>query len=157
MDCPEGRFLLRVYALLFTRDHHLLLSSELYQGLDLVKFPGGGVHFGEGLRRALSRELKEELDFDTDEQQWEHYYTTDFFQISAFHPGHQVISVYYKWPRLLHREAWEQHLSRINARPGCKERFFFIPLTRLSPDQMTLPIDRHVAGMICNKFSTPNG
>lgn len=146
MDRPDSScFLLRVYALLFTTHNHIVLSREIYQGQELVKFPGGGVEYGEGLREALSREIREELAFETDPLAWKHFYTTDFFQPSAFHERRQVISVYYRWPELLDHQWWANRLKEMTSIPNRKEEFFLLCSTELTPEVLSLPIDRHVA------------
>lgn len=143
-----GCFLLRVYAFLFTDNNHVILSREIYQGRELIKFPGGGVEYGEGLREALSREIREELSLETAPEKWEHFYTTDFFQPSAFHKRSQVISVYYRWPEYLNHNFWEKALATLTSGLARKEMFFLVPLSSLAPDILSLPIDRYVAGLL---------
>ncbi|MCF8213327.1 MAG: NUDIX hydrolase, partial [Cryomorphaceae bacterium] len=52
---------LRVYGFLEDDQGRILVSAERFRGMPLVKYPGGGVEWGEGLREALSREFQEEL------------------------------------------------------------------------------------------------
>ena len=59
----------------------------------MTKFPGGGLEFGEGTIECLRREFKEELKIEI--QSVAHFYTTDFFQVSAFSAKQQIISIYY--------------------------------------------------------------
>jgi ADP-ribose pyrophosphatase YjhB (NUDIX family) len=147
----SGCFLLRVYALLFTDKNHIILSQETYQGKELIKFPGGGVEYGEGLREALSREIREELNLETAPEKWEHFYTTDFFQPSAFHERSQIISVYYMWPEKLNHPMWEKVPDSLASGSARKERFFLLPFPHLTPDILTLPIDRYVVGLLQKK------
>ncbi len=88
----ETKLNVRVYGL-FIRDGKVLLSDERLKGFEFTKFPGGGLEFGEGTAECIIREMMEEtgMDFNI----ISHYYTTDFFQVSAFHPDHQIISIYY--------------------------------------------------------------
>lgn len=87
-------FNVRVYGLLQENDH-LLVMNELVFGEKVVKFPGGGLEYGEGILACLARELKEELHVELSSA--EHFYTTDFFIQSQFHAvPNQVISVYYR-------------------------------------------------------------
>ncbi len=74
-------------------NNQLLVSDEYISGGYYTKFPGGGLEFGEGTRDCLKREFKEEMNLDV--AVGDHIYTTDFFQMSAFNPNHQIISIYY--------------------------------------------------------------
>jgi len=86
-------FNVRVYGALIVQGF-ILLSNEVHKGISFTKLPGGGLEFGEGLRDALQREYMEETGLEVNVES--HLYTTDFFQVSAFNPAHQVISVYYR-------------------------------------------------------------
>src|SRR3990170_7997704 len=86
-------FNVRVYGILLGPDNSVLVSDEYIRGAYYTKFPGGGLEFGEGTRDCLKREFKEEMDLEV--EIGDHIYTTDFFQLSAFNPGHQIISIYY--------------------------------------------------------------
>src|ERR1700743_1273752 len=86
-------FNVRVYGLLLGDNKQVLVSDEYIRGGYYTKFPGGGLEFGEGTRDCLKREFKEEMDLDV--EILDHLYTTDFFQMSAFNPEHQIISIYY--------------------------------------------------------------
>ena len=92
-------FTIRVYGLLIHKGN-VLVSDELIKGQRITKFPGGGLEFGEGLKDCLIREIQEEMGLDA--LDLDHFYTTDFFQQSAFHSRHEGISVYTRSP-LLHR------------------------------------------------------
>ena len=86
-------FNLRVYGVLLGANKEVLVSDEFIRGGYYTKIPGGGLEFGEGTRDCLKREFKEEMDLEVDVG--DHLYTTDFFQMSAFNPDHQIISIYY--------------------------------------------------------------
>ena len=103
------RFNVRVYGVLINEKKQLLVSDELIRGGYYTKFPGGGLEYGEGTRDCLKREFVEELNLNI--EVGEHLYTTDFFQESAFHPGHQIISIYYLV------KALEPITVRLNDRP----------------------------------------
>ena len=90
MNKPD-RFNVRVYGI-WIHEGKLLVNEELIRGQKVIKFPGGGLDLGEGIIDCLVREWKEELDIDI--AVLEHFYTTDFFQHSAF-DNSQVISIYY--------------------------------------------------------------
>ena len=88
-----GRFNIRVYGLWINDRQEILLSDERMGDFRFTKFPGGGLEFGEGLHDGLKREWREELGVEI--EIIDHFYTTDFFQSSAFHTETQIISIYY--------------------------------------------------------------
>src|SRR5438128_11218936 len=88
-----AQFNVRVYGILINEKKQVLVSDEFIRGNYYTKFPGGGLEFGEGTRDCLRREFKEEMNLEV--EVGDHIYTTDFFQLSAFHPGQQIISIYY--------------------------------------------------------------
>src|SRR6202166_3550658 len=87
-------FNVRVYGILLGKNRDVLVSDEFIRGNQYTKFPGGGLEHGEGTRDCLKREFKEEMNLDVRVK--DHLYTTDFFQMSAFNPEHQIISIYYR-------------------------------------------------------------
>jgi len=87
-------FNVRVYGLLFNDRKQVLLSDEFINGVKITKFPGGGLEFGEGTIECVMREFMEELGWKV--EVINHFYTTDFFQISAFNENKQIISIYYE-------------------------------------------------------------
>jgi len=86
------RFNLRVYALIINEFDEILISDECRFGKFFSKFPGGGVESKEGIKDALFRELKEELNLDV--PQAEFFYVNDFHQASAFDSS-SLIAFYY--------------------------------------------------------------
>lgn len=151
-------FNVRVYGILFNEKKQLLLSDEYIRGNYYTKFPGGGLEFGEGTRDCLKRELKEELGIES--EIGEHIYTTDYFQISAFNPEHQIISIYYYAKMLepirvpLHTKQFdydEQQLI-IYQQTQQVESLRFINSKDFSAESVTLPIDKIVAGIIKKEF-----
>jgi len=86
----------------------------------------------------------------------DHIYTTDFFQLSAFNPGHQIISIYYyanaleliKAPLRLNPFEFDERELKMYADTGETETFRFIEWDNFSPETVTLPIDKIVAGII---------
>lgn len=129
-------FTIRVYAII-VQNHCLLLSRERIQGELYVKFPGGGLEFGEGTRDCIRRELKEEL--NSESEILDHFYTTDFFQPSAFHhTPTQVLSIYYT-VIVKHPDT----LKTVN-RNSKGEGVYWVALSELSEDEVSLPIDKIV-------------
>lgn len=76
--------MLRVYGL-WVHKGRVLLSKERFAGRNMVKFPGGGLEFGEGLIDGLCREWREETGLSPVQPQ--HLYTTDFFSGIGVPPG----------------------------------------------------------------------
>ena len=129
-------FNIRVYGI-WIRDNHVLLNEELIRGQQVIKFPGGGLDWGEGLIDCLKREWKEELDLDI--EVLDHFYTTDYFQHSAF-DGSQVISIYYL---VMAKDAPEIIINHEE-----NERAYWMPLEDVSADTFTLAIDKKVGDML---------
>jgi 8-oxo-dGTP diphosphatase len=147
-------FNIRVYGILIGENKQVLVSDELIRGGYYTKFPGGGLEFGEGTRDCLKREFKEEMDLDV--QVGDHIYTTDYFQMSAFNPEHQIISIYYYAHALepikapLRQKPFdfdEQQLAVYKER-GETETFRFIDWDEFSDASVSLPIDKIVARML---------
>lgn len=147
-------FNIRVYGILIGENNQVLVSDEYIRGSYYTKFPGGGLEFGEGTRDCLKREFMEEMNLNV--QVGEHIYTTDYFQMSAFNPEHQIISIYYFAQALepitapLRQKPFEfdeQQLA-VYKEKGETETFRFINWDDFSPASVTLPIDKIVARML---------
>jgi ADP-ribose pyrophosphatase YjhB (NUDIX family) len=147
-------FNIRVYGILSEPERGVLVSDEFIRGGYYTKFPGGGLEFGEGTRDCLKREFMEEMNLPVLVK--EHLYTTDFFQMSAFNPEHQIISIYYKVQALeeisvpLREKPFEFDGRQMDVyrRTGETETFRFIPWNLFSGDAVTLPIDKVVAELV---------
>lgn len=147
-------FNLRVYGILLGKNKEVLVSDEFIRGSRYTKFPGGGLEFGEGTRDCLKREFMEEMNLSV--RVTDHLYTTDFFQMSAFNPEHQIISIYYRVEALEEirvplREKlfdFDEAQMEIYRNTGETETFRFIPWDLFSPESVSLPIDKVVAGLI---------
>ena len=145
---------LRVYGILIGDNKKVLVSDEYIRGGLYTKFPGGGLEFGEGTRDCLKREFKEEMDLDI--QVGDHIYTTDYFQISAFNPGQQIISIYYfahplepiKAPLRNKPFDFDEQQMAVYKATGTTETFRFIEWNDFSDASVTLPIDKIVARML---------
>jgi len=147
-------FNLRVYGILIDEYKRVLVSDEYIRGNYYTKFPGGGLEFGEGTRDCLKREFKEEMDLNV--EVGDHIYTTDFFQLSAFNPGHQIISIYYfasalepiRAPLRNRPFQFDEREIEMYQRTGETETFRFINWDDFSADSVTLPIDKIVADLV---------
>lgn len=151
-------FNLRVYGILINEQQQVLVSDELIRGSYITKFPGGGLEFGEGTRDCLQREFMEEMNLKVEIGQ--HIYTTDYFQLSAFNPEHQIISIYYfakaleeiKVPLRNKPFDFDEEQLKVYEATNETETFRFIDWNDFSLERVTLPIDKIVAGIIKEKL-----
>lgn len=140
---------MRVYGILMMNGS-VLISDEYIRGMNISKFPGGGLELGEGTIDCLVREFREELNLDV--RVTSHFYTTDFFVASAFDPQSQVISIYYI----------VEPLSDLNFRVSEREfdyepvkdaqSFRWKNLRDLKDTDLSLIIDQKVAAMVKGRF-----
>ena len=152
------RFNIRVYGILMNDRRQVLVSDEFIRGHYYTKFPGGGLEFGEGTRDCLKREFIEEMNLRV--EVGEHLYTTDYFQLSAFNPEHQILSIYY-FVRPLEEIAvrlsttafeFDEHQMAAYRSRNETESFRFIDWDDLSEESVTLPIDKIVVKNIKQAF-----
>lgn len=152
------QFNLRVYGILINNKKDLLVSDEYIRGSYFTKFPGGGLEYGEGTRDCLKREFLEEMNLVV--EVGEHIYTTDYFQLSAFHADHQIISIYYFVKPLeeitvplrdkpFHFDEGQMKLYDLHKEI---ETFRFIPWDEVSEESVSLPIDKIVVQMLKEKY-----
>lgn len=141
-------FNVRVYGILL-HDKKVLLADEYFHNTYITKFPGGGLQFGEGTVDCIKREFLEELNLRV--QIIGHFYTTDFFQPSAFDKEKQVISIYYivKANEELTFKTAEKKFD-FPVLKNDVQSFRWILLKNLSENEMTFPIDKKVATMLKN-------
>ncbi|MEO0311057.1 MAG: hypothetical protein RIQ89_714 [Bacteroidota bacterium] len=134
-------FNVRVYGI-YIQHGKLLLTQEVIRGKKYIKFPGGGLQFGEGIKECLAREMMEESGENFHIHS--HYYTTEKFIPSAFASNEQIISIYFLM-EAKNSSAFEQLPHTINELTEESFQFFWIPINTLNPQILTLPIDRTVA------------
>lgn len=147
-------FNLRVYGILINDSNQVLVSDEFIRGSYYTKFPGGGLEFGEGTRDCLRREFIEEMHLNVRID--EHLYTTDFYQMSAFSPGQQIIAIYYyvtalepiRCPLRTQPFDFDARQMEVYDRTGETETFRFIDGAAFSAESVTLPIDKVVAELV---------
>jgi 8-oxo-dGTP diphosphatase len=150
-------FNLRVYGILVNDAKQVLVSDEYIRGAYITKFPGGGLDFGEGTRDCLRREFMEEMNLEV--SIGDHIYTTDYFQMSAFNPSHQIISIYYFAHALAPIAVplrtvpfdFDESQMAIYKEKGEIETFRFVDGEAFSAATVTLPIDKIVAGLLKEK------
>jgi len=148
-------FNVRVYGILIDDKKRVLVTDEIHYGQRMTKFPGGGLHFGEGIVDGLKRECLEELGYEV--QVREHFYTTDFFQLSAFNPEHQVISVYY-FISMSEPQQISVRQSRFDFETEQEgaQIFRWIDLASISENDFTFPIEKKVAELLRKKWHKRN-
>ncbi len=148
----DGKFFnVRVYGILLNDLQEILVAEEFHYDTFMRKFPGGGLQFGEGIKDALIREIKEELDEDV--EGCVHFYTTDFFVRSAFNENHQVIAVYYlvKTPKsILEKFRGDSQRATLNG----DEYFRWMPLKNVRPEDFTFPVDQQAVKLILDKVAS---
>jgi 8-oxo-dGTP diphosphatase len=158
-----NKFNIRVYGILVNDNRQVLVSDEFIRGGYFTKFPGGGLEFGEGTRDCLKREFKEEMNLEVEIK--DHIYTTDFFQMSAFNPSHQIISIYYfahpletiKAPLRNKPFDFDEREMKMYSETGETETFRFINWNDFSAETVTLPIDKLVSTMLKEQYSWSDG
>ena len=147
MTTDLRHFNIRVYALLYNEEGSVLISDEFQLGQRMTKFPGGGLHFGEGTLDCLKREALEE--FGQAIEITGHFYTTDFFQQALFYPDHQLISIYYeaRFPEPVRFPVSDRPFGYAKETEG-SQSFRWVPIEELSPGMFSFPIDRHVCSLL---------
>ena len=153
------KFNIRVYGVMINEAKEVLVSDEFIRGMQITKFPGGGLEFGEGTRDCLRREFMEEMKLEV--EIGDHIYTTDFYQQSAFNPEHQIISIYYfakamapiTVPLRTKLFDFDEDQMKVYEATGETETFRFVKWEEFSEETVSLPIDKLVAKMIKKKIT----
>lgn len=137
-------FTIRVYALLINDRNEVLVTDEFQLNTKMTKFPGGGMHFGEGTIDCLKRELLEECNQEIEDIH--HFYTTDFYQKALFLDDHQLISIYYlaKLKDPVRFKISGKSFDFPDFVNG-SQSFRWVSADQIIPEEFTFPIDKHVA------------
>jgi 8-oxo-dGTP diphosphatase len=140
-------FNIRVYAVIINDNAQVLLSDEYLFDRRMTKFPGGGMHFGEGPSDCIRREAMEE--FGQEIEIIEHLYTTHFFQQALFFHDQQLISIYYRArfkesPRFRTSEKPFDFPAMVNG----SQTFRWEEIAALSGDELSFPIDQYVLRLL---------
>lgn len=130
----------RVYATI-VKDGKVLALREEYVGEQLLKFPGGGLEFGEGVLDCLQRELEEELNLKV--TNIEHLYTQGQFMASKFRANEQLLSIYYQVDMLNEND--------LLIMDPCIEKIEWISLDE-EENAFPLPIDKIAFEVLKKKF-----
>ncbi|QNS41913.1 NUDIX hydrolase [Chryseobacterium manosquense] len=134
------KFNIRVYAAA-VKDKKVLVLHEEYAGEQLMKLPGGGLEFGEGLHDCLHREFEEELNVKINVLG--HLYTQEEFLISRFRNNEQLLTVYYLVEIIDENE--------FLIMDPCIEKIEWIPIES-DENPFPLPIDKIVFEKLKEKF-----
>ena len=134
------KFNIRVYAAA-VKDKKVLVLHEEYAGEQLMKLPGGGLEFGEGLHDCLHREFEEELNVKINVLG--HLYTQEEFLISRFRNNEQLLTVYYLVEIIDENE--------FLIMDPCIEKIEWIPIES-DGNPFPLPIDKIVFEKLKKKF-----
>ena len=145
-------FNIRVYGLLINTSNEVLVTDEFRMGQEMTKFPGGGLIWGEGTIDCVKREFREELGCEIEIVQ--HLYTTDHFQLSAFHKEHQLISIYYivrnTTPII---PAISQKINDFDKKEDAQS-FRWIAIDKINETDFTFPIDKKTAAILRSTFQS---
>lgn len=145
------RIVVRVYALIVNEKQEVLLSDEYVNDMQMTKFPGGGLEFGEGTIDCLKREAMEEFGQEIDII--DHFYTTDFYQKSLFHDDAQLISVYYL-AGFLQPIQFKLSIKAFDFPKGVNgsQSFRWKLIKDLEESNLTFPIDKKVVRLLKEKL-----
>ena len=105
-------------------------------GKEVLKFPGGGLEYGEGLIEGLQRESMEEMNQTL--KNINHFYTTDFFQKCQFDGKNQLISIYYS------AELSSKLYNKLKKPVKDQPVFIWRKINEFKDEELELPIDKHV-------------
>ena len=130
----------RVYATI-VKDNKVLVLHEEYVGEQLMKFPGGGLEFGESVLECVQRELDEELNIKV--KNIEHLYTQENFLVSKFRNSEQLLTIYY-----LAEIIDENELLILDP---CIDKIEWVSL-ETEENPFPLPIDKIVFDVLKKKF-----
>lgn len=146
----EKKISIRVYGIWINDIDQVFLTDEYLDNRYITKFPGGGLEFGESIIECLKREWKEELNVEIDVL--EHFYTTDFMQISIFNPNVQVISIYFLVKPLNKINNIKNKRFDFDILENGSQIFRLENLSEISIDHITLPTDQMALSLLKNKY-----
>ncbi len=139
-----SRITVRVYGICMDDQKNILVTDEIMNDYKMTKFPGGGLHFGEGTIEAVKREFIEETGNEV--EVLKHFYTTDFFQHSAFHTDVQIMAIYYlvKFKNTPVNLKLREKKFDFPTNDHGEQVFRWIPFDKLNEGEFELPIDKVV-------------
>ena len=146
-----NRYIIRVYGLIINSKKEILISDEYQLNMRMTKFPGGGLHFGEGTTDCLKREAVEECGQEL--EVLDHFYTTDYFQPTQFYDDAQLISIYYfaQFTEPIRFKISDKPFNFEEEKNGAQS-FRWVNLNDLSEEEMTFPVDKKVVNLLKEKY-----
>lgn len=142
METTEFKgFNVRVYALCI-ENNKVLCVKEPFAGKMVVKFPGGGLEFGEGTVACLKREFKEELNLHI--ETGDCFYIQEEFVKSLAKDQKQLLMLYFK-ARITDNENLKITDDKIKAS-------FWVDIHGENP--FTLPVDQIVFKKLQTEYCT---
>jgi len=146
------KLIVRVYGLVINEHKEILISDEYVLETNMIKFPGGGLEFGEGPVECLKREIKEECK-GQELENIRHYYTTDFYQKALFYKSAQLLSIYYL------ADLKKPLQFKISDKPfdfeivdNLGQSFRWVKIKELKEHDITFPIDKFVVRKLKQTF-----
>jgi len=128
-------FNVRVYGVC-VQNGKMLTLREKYGNWDMVKLPGGGVEFGEGLVACLKRECKEELNIEI--EVGDVLYAQENYVPSLMKDQKQIVIIYY-WMNIVNPNSMkinDDHIQSINWLPINHECPFSLPVDKMMFDKL---------------------
>jgi 8-oxo-dGTP diphosphatase len=143
-----NRFNIRVYGFLID-DGAVLVTDEFRLGINMTKFPGGGLQFGEGAADCLKREFMEEL--NTPIEIISHFYTTDFFQPTTLLPSDmQLLNIYYVVKAVKPYRFKTTGIKNDFLPVDGAQCFRWVKIDELKAEDFTFPIDQYIVGKLAD-------
>ena len=141
-------FNIRVYFLLWNEERRqLLFSSEKIGNRIYLKFPGGGLEYGEGTRECVEREGMEELGVSIRPEKL--FGMTENFLPSLFKSGEQVLAIYYlagcDEPKQIHAPQGSDYDSNYTGP-------IWLSPERIDPEHLVLASDKEILEKFKIKF-----
>ncbi len=148
----SGNFVIRVYGIVINDSKEVLVTDEYQLGMQMTKFPGGGLDFGEGTVDCLKREFREECN-GQQIKNIRHFYTTDYFQQALFYENAQLISIYYLADLELPLQFTISEKSfDFEKMENGNQSFRWLNLKKATHDMLSFPIDRIVLEKLIQPF-----
>ena len=108
------------------------------------------MELGEGTIDCLKREFREELKLNV--EVGKHFYTTDFYQPSAFRTNDQLVSIYYFVHAEKEHDSFTDHTEESESKVATM-KFEWVPLDSLRKEMFTFSIDKIVCDQLLKSLN----